>query len=479
MADVTGVAPSPLQRLTAPATRLVSDAPTATAEDRGVSVAWVAPVNEVLDPITSYQVVAEPGGAAVTVAAPATSVTFGGLERGRSYTFTVAARTATALGPASTASPPTTPISVATQSLPAAASRWVPGYHSRWVSGYYAAWQHASYPETSVDFSIITHLFMARLKPRADGTIATDFELDTVTGPRIARTLSTRAHAGRRKAVLMLGGTGQRAAFVKAASNTTRPKFVANLLRVMDDLGYDGIDVDWEPIQPSDRPLMLGLLRALRVARPSMILTAPIGWLNSNQPQSVDGWYAQVAATVDQLNVMTYYMAGPWDGWVSGHHAPLTDQHRDRPASVTSSVNLLIDAGVPAHKIGVGIGLFGSCWRGVTGPRQIVPPATWMDADDDRMSVANILAHYYDSSHRYWDDAAQVPFLSYPSGYGPQRCNFISYEDVRSVGLKGAFVKRRGLGGVIVWTMGEGHLPTEPIGSRDPLLRTAYQAVMF
>lgn len=53
-------------------------------------MSWAAP-NDNGSPITSYTVVASPGGASATVPAPLTSASVGGLQEGTSYTFTVVA----------------------------------------------------------------------------------------------------------------------------------------------------------------------------------------------------------------------------------------------------------------------------------------------------------------------------------------------------------------------------------------------------
>jgi chitinase len=47
---------------------------------------------------------------------------------------------------------------------------------------------------------------------------------------------------------------------------------------------------------------------------------------------------------------------------------------------------------------------------------------------------------------RYWDAAASVPYL-----YSEQKRQFVSYEDTESLALKCAFVRRKGLAGVMFW----------------------------
>jgi chitinase len=276
----------------------------------------------------------------------------------------------------------------------------------------------------------------------------------------------------------MLGGAGEHAGFVGAASSANRATFVANLLSTMDNLGYDGIDVDWEPINAEDRAPLLALLQALRAARPNMILTIPVGWVNTNFPGTVDSWYATVAGVVDQMNLMTYDMAGPYGGWVTWHSSALFDHQPNHPSSIASSIQVYRNNGIPASKLGIGIGFYGTCWRGATGPRQTVGSGVTLVASDNAMSYSNIMASYYEAGARRWDDLAKVPYLSFTTPKGPQQCNFVSYDDEESIAGKGAYVKANGLGGAIIWTIGQGHMPNAPLGSRDPVLKAAYNAIV-
>jgi chitinase len=276
----------------------------------------------------------------------------------------------------------------------------------------------------------------------------------------------------------MLGGAGEHAGFVGAASSANRATFVANLISTMDSLGYDGIDVDWEPINAEDRAPLLALLQELRAARPNMILTIPVGWVNTNFPGSIDSWYATVAGVVDQMNLMTYDMAGPYSGWVTWHSSALLDHQPNHPSSIASTAQAYRNVGVPAAKLGIGIGFYGTCWRGATGPRQTIGSAVTLVASDNTMSWANIMSLYYDAAARRWDDLAKVPYLTFSTPKGPSQCNFVSYDDEQSIGEKGAHVKANGLGGAIIWTIGQGHMPNAPVGSQDPVLKAAYNAIV-
>jgi chitinase len=350
---------------------------------------------------------------------------------------------------------------------------------STWVSAYYVGYQRDMLPADAIDWSTLTHLMVGRIRPTASGGVTTDFDIDAVQGPQMARDLAQRAHAAGRKAILMLGGAGEHDAFVAAAAAAQRATFVGNILQVMDDLGYDGVDVDWEPIEAADRAPLLALLNDLRTARPAMLLTMPVNWVNSNTLEDVDGYYAEVAARLDQLNIMSYEMSGNWDGWDSWLFGPLYGATPSHPSSIDSSVQRFLAVGVPARKLGIGVGFYGSCWRGVTAPR--VPLAgldVSMGMSDNSMTYAAIVRDYLPAATRTFDAEAKAPYLSAPGGVGPQSCTFISYEDPESIVTKGAYAQAHGLGGAIVWTIAEGYVASAPAGSHDPLMQAMKRAFL-
>ncbi|HEX8394205.1 MAG TPA: glycosyl hydrolase family 18 protein [Longimicrobium sp.] len=439
----------------------------ATAGDARATVTWTAPTSNGGKPISSYRVTASPGGATLTVTAPATSGVVAGLINGTAYTFTVVAINSVGASPASAPSAPVTP-----QAAPPVPSG------GKWVSGYYVGYQRSLYPPEEVDFSLMSHIIVGRILPTSNGGVLTHFDINDTEGPAMARTLSTRAHQAGKKAILMLGGEGTHAEFVSAASSSTRATFVTNLVNTMDNLGYDGIDVDWEPINDADKPALLALLQDLRARRPGMLITIPVGTVNNNFPGTYDAWYAQAAAVVDQMNVMSYAMSGNYSQWEIWHHSPLNDAATYRPTSVSSTVARYLSVGVPAAKLGIGLGFYGSCWKNVYEPRTQQTSTTAFSAGDNTMSYSNIMSLYHDPAAYRWDAAAGVPYLTFATAKGPQGCNFISYENEQSIAAKGEFARGKGLGGTIVWTIGQGHISTAPLGSRDPLLAAARQAFL-
>jgi chitinase len=331
-----------------------------------------------------------------------------------------------------------------------------------WVLGYYAGYQHTLYPPDTVDWAALTHIVVGPIVPQADGTLDVSFDVDPTTGPMIAMDLADRAHAAGRKALLMIGGAGAHDGFAGAASPPFRAQFEANLIAFATSHHFDGFDLDWEPVDPPDRQLLLPLATELRAMKPGVILTMPVTWVNSNVP-GVDPWYAMMAGAVDRMNLMTYGMAGAYSGWKSWHSSAIFGDTSSTPASVDSSVQAYLAAGVPAAKLGVGIGFYGTCWSPpVTGPSQALAGATII-ASDNTMSFTNIMSSYYSAAAYQYDATAMAPSLSFATPHGPQGCTWISYEDETSVAAKGQYVKDHGLGGAIIWTINEGYLPGDPL----------------
>jgi chitinase len=227
----------------------------------------------------------------------------------------------------------------------------------------------------------------------------------------------------------------------------------------------------------ADEPAVIDIARRIRQARPAALLTIPIGAINVNIPPDLSG-FAAIAEAYDQLNIMSYGQAGAWQGWKSWHSSALYHTDSATPTSIDSTVKLYLAANVPAARLGIGIGFYGLCYTSpVTGPDQALSGAT-VAASDGTMSYANIMTKYYSSSARQWDDLAKVPYLSFSSPHAPDNCTYISYDDEESIAEKAAYVKAKGLGGVIQWELNEGYLSAAAAGQRNPLLEAIHDSFL-
>jgi chitinase len=335
---------------------------------------------------------------------------------------------------------------------------------SVWSMGYYTIWKPQTYPVAAIEWSGLTHIAVAFYIPQSDGS------LSLMGGnTQVAQDIVDAAHSHSVLAIASIGGASSETGFKEATSVPNRATFIANLVGLLDDVGYDGIDIDWEPLDYTDELITVDIANQIRTVRPSVVMTMAIGKINVNLPPDLSN-HAAMAAAYDQMNIMSYGMAGAWSGWKSWHTSPLYHSGSSTPMSIDSSVNKYLEAGVPAEKLGIGIGFFGLCYSPpVTGPSQPLNGSTIL-ASDATMSVENILTNYYSDDARLWDSLALVPYLSFATAHGPQGCTYVSYDDEQSIREKGDYLKSKGLGGVIIWEINEGYVSSAPADQRSPFL---------
>jgi chitinase len=331
-----------------------------------------------------------------------------------------------------------------------------------WSMGYYYGPESRIYPVSAVDWAALTHVAAAFYLPAADGSIDETLGLDAIAGPALAHDLVSAAHAHGVKAIASIGGAQSGVAFQAATASGTLATFVTHLGNLLTQYGYDGLDIDWEPLGVSDQAAVIAIANGVRAAHPGAVLTLAVNYTNGNHPADLTG-YPPIAAVYDRLNVMTYHMAGLFSGWKSWHTSALAYTDKATPSSVDDSVGQYLAAGVPAARLGFGIAFYGLCYTApVTGPDQALGGTTIVDT---AMTYADIVANYDVAGARQWDALARVPYLSFASPSGPNGCTYVTYDDAQSIAEKGAYLKSKKLGGVIVWTINRGYM-----GGQSPLL---------
>ncbi len=338
-----------------------------------------------------------------------------------------------------------------------------------WVSAYYAVWvqQAGTLTPAQIDYSAFSHLIHFAVVPAADGSI--DISKDNITPADSAAVLAP-AHKAGRKVLLSVGGWLSAAAFRSAYSDAHRAVFVANLVQLVESRGYDGLDIDMEPLEASDAPGYTAFIRDLRTqmtaANPKLLLTAA----TAAQPEV----FARLAPQFDQINLMTYDLAGPWTGFKTWHNSALygdgpTLMNPGQPfPSVSGMVERFITAGVPRRKLGIGAAFYGTVWTGADAPGQPISGVTMKTG----VTYAAILDTYYRPGRAHWDPLAQAPYLSIDT---PEK-QFVSYDNEALCMKKVAYARAQGLGGVMVWELGSGYCPALPAGQREPLLSAIKRA---
>lgn len=181
------------------------------------------------------------------------------------------------------------------------------------------------------------------------------------------------------KVLLSIGGWTYSSNFASPASTESgRRTFAQSAVRLLKDLGLDGLDIDWEyPKSDAEAQNFVDLLHAVRHEleqyshslkhRPHFLLTVacPAGPSNFQIMK-----LRQMDEYLDFWNLMAYDFAGSWDQ-AAGHQANIYPSKNDRtttPFSTDHAVRYYIDKGVHPSKIVVGMPLYGRAFQNTKGP---------------------------------------------------------------------------------------------------------------
>lgn len=360
--------------------------------------------------------------------------------------------------------------------------------HPFWITAYLASWQHdAGTPYSNwgvmrvedIDWNAFTHLIYFALPAGPDGTPG--YSLDpadrnNLNTDRIAEIVPA-AHRHGRKILLSVGGAGNYEGFSSAIREENRSRFIGTLAGFILEHGFDGIDLDMEPIERSDYDNYQTFVRELHAAFSAIETRSgdrPLITIAALKGSELAELYAGVQDLVDQINLMTYDMAMPWRRWRAWHNSALFSHgvrfpfsRREMP-SVDRKVRAALEAGISAEKLGIGIDFYGYVWHGVNRLGR------WRGWPFEDMSIIerpggvaySELSYRFDLDTAQWDEIAETSYLDLS---GPRK--FVSFDNEKSSRRKLRYAAESGLGGVILWELGGGFFPDHPPGFRDPLLQ--------
>ena len=345
-----------------------------------------------------------------------------------------------------------------------------------WTTAYYPGYEQVySMPASNIDFTALTHVIHFCLIPNPDGTLDAAGNNITSNG---STDLVTRAHAAGKKALICVGGAGSQTLFESATSSTNLNTFVTNIVSFVSTYNYDGVDIDWEPLDASNATNFPKFINALHTA----LTAAKSGLLLTAATASEPAFFAPLQNQFDQINVMTYDMLGNSTGWVTWFNAPIYNGgyrfaiNGNLIPCADTLIGSFISAGVASSKLNIGIAFYGDVETGAAGTSTggaTQPLQSWTTSPTvESVSYNVIMSGYYQSNLYHWDPAAEAPYLSITNS-NPANDMFISYDDQRSCQAKVSYARNNKLGGVMIWELGQDH----QAGLPDPLLAAVKQAV--
>ncbi|KAK0618251.1 chitinase 1 precursor, partial [Bombardia bombarda] len=256
------------------------------------------------------------------------------------------------------------------------------------------------------------------------------------------------------KLLLSIGGWTYSPKFPPiAATEAGRQKFASSAVKLVQDWGLDGLDIDWEyPVNAKEAADFILLLQACRQALDAyaarhapgyhflITIAAPAG------PQhyavmdlaGMDPW-------IDAWHLMAYDYAGSWDS-TSGHQSNIYASAQNPQATKFSTERAVRDylvRGIPADKIVLGMPLYGRSFEATTG---IGMPYNGIGAGSIQSGVWLYRDLPRPGAQEVYDDVAKASY-SYDKGSG----ELVSYDTVGSAVTKAQYLVKKGLGGAVFW----------------------------
>ncbi|MEX2304732.1 MAG: glycoside hydrolase family 18 protein [Waddliaceae bacterium] len=265
------------------------------------------------------------------------------------------------------------------------------------------------------------------------------------------------------------------------STRSNRKEFIDSAILYAHQYGFDGVDIDWE--YPGDRetggqesdfknfPLFLEeCAHAFRLAKPPLLLsysapaTIPKGVPKEyhDHPETYYQWLAKCAKSLDRINIMAYDYHTPFtDFKFTGANAPLRkDTFPSSSLFITHTLDNYLSYGVPADKILLGIPVYGWVYDGISNFSQIKGPGSpFMRAGNPA------LLSYFEIADLIFSKKFSLNFdpeTETAYAYSTEKGQWISFDTPSTTKQKVNEAKKRGLAGVIFWSIDQDEYQWEP-----------------
>lgn len=255
------------------------------------------------------------------------------------------------------------------------------------------------------------------------------------------------------KVILGVGGYKRKGFSEMARDKKKRRAFVREVKAVIDSLGLDGVDLDWEfpttengghTASPKDARNYVTLVKDLRKA---LGKDKWISFYSHNTGLYID--LKRMVPYVDYVHVSGYNLSVPQeDKRPAYHQSPLYPSAKLGDWCVKKVAERHIELGVPKEKMLIGIPFFGrglAPFPSYAGCRQFDKYSKGLDI--------------------IWDDEARAPYYA-----GTDGDLLLGFDDERSIEEKMKFVRANEMPGIFVWNYGSDY-PDHRLGHAIERLR--------
>ncbi|KAF2169528.1 glycoside hydrolase family 18 protein [Zasmidium cellare ATCC 36951] len=363
--------------------------------------------------------------------------------------------------------------------------------------GYYVSWAiyGRNWPVTNLQSSELTHVLyaFAGIDNKTGDASLTDTFADVekkypgdVDPPNNKTTnlygnlkqLYLQKKANRNmKTLLSFGGWNLRTYFAPALKNLSgRQNFARTSVQLLKDLGFDGLDIDWEyPNSTSEAAALVDTCRLFReeldnyarnlTGHPHFLLTLAV-------PAGPDHFqYFDMPGLlpyVDFINLMGYDYAGSFSNY-SGHMSNLYKSQRNPRSTefdTQTAVDYYLGSGWPKEKLNLGMPLYGRAFANTLGPGTNFTAST-VGSWEPGVWDYKVLPQALNGSQTFYDDQVVASWA-----YNNRTRYMVSYDEPVIAAKKAEYIEHNGLGGAMWWeTSGDA-----PVNSSRSLIRTVVDA---
>jgi chitinase len=324
---------------------------------------------------------------------------------------------------------------------------------ARWITGFYEA-RNPTLPPASIPWSKYTHIVHFAAAPGPNGAV----DLHYLTRREMEQFTRSRP-PGKKALVCIKDNDDDLTAFARDTRPGILEAFVSNLAGFVAANGYDGLDIDWE--KNVDVGQYVQLLARLRAALPGKIIAADMGnWGN------LETVAAAAQSSLDQINIMCYDMDfGTGYSWYNG---ALFQAGDSSVMTCDWRVGAFTSHALAPARIGVGIPFYGRRWRGVT--RALVK---------GNFSSSTVFYNQLAADPARWQPQYQGYDKKYRSNFLsiPPLNEFDSYSGLEAMRDTAAWIKSKGFGGVMTYSLHYEYFPGQSGDARYPLSTALYQAM--
>lgn len=229
--------------------------------------------------------------------------------------------------------------------------------------------------------------------------------------------------------------SGSQLAHQILSNQNYRKNFINQCEQIMQKYGFDGVNIDIENVDTSDRDNYSNLIKELKetLGAKGYLITVSIPaktFDDSRNTYSYPFDYKTIGKYADRVSIMTYDEHGAWAGSGAGPIASLPWQENVIKYAVTQ---------MPDDKILLGIPAYGFDWtEGKSWPKYSSYKMSMDTANKEGITVQ-------------WHDLFKVPYFKYTDQTGNRE---VWFENARSFKEKLSLVYKYNLKGIAIWRLG-------------------------